>query len=96
MERDIIIDKESGKDLNRAGYTALKTAMLRSGDTLVIKSLDRLSRNKADIKNELKYFQENGIRLKVLDLPTTMTEYPEGQEWVMDMVFNILLRFYQR
>lgn len=90
-ERDIIIDKESGKDLNRAGYTALKTAMLRSGDTLVIKSLDRLSRNKADIKNELKYFQENGIRLKVLDLPTTMTEYPEGQEWVMDMVFNILV-----
>lgn len=90
-ERDIITDKESGKDLNRAGYTALKTAMLRSGDTLVIKSLDRLSRNKADIKNELKYFQENGIRLKVLDLPTTMTEYPEGQEWVMDMVFNILV-----
>ena len=90
-KRDIIIDKESGKDLNRAGYTALKTAMLRSGDTLVIKSLDRLSRNKADIKNELKYFQENGIRLKVLDLPTTMTEYPEGQEWVMDMVFNILV-----
>lgn len=90
-ERDIITDKESGKDLNRAGYTALKSAMLRSGDTLVIKSLDRLSRNKADIKNELKYFQENGIRLKVLDLPTTMTEYPKGQEWVMDMVFNILV-----
>ena len=69
-ERDIIVDKESGKSLNRQGYTALKTALLRRGDTLVVKSLDRLSRNKADIKNELEYFKANGIRLKVLDLPT--------------------------
>lgn len=90
-ERDIITDKESGKDLDRKGYTALKTALLRRGDTLVIKSLDRLSRNKADIKNELQYFKDNGIRLKVLDLPTTMMDCPAGQEWVWDMVNNILI-----
>lgn len=90
-DRDIIVDKASGKDMNRDGYTALKTAMLRRGDTLVIKSLDRLSRNKADIKNELTYFLHNGIRLKVLDIPTTMMDFPEGQEWVMDMVNNILI-----
>lgn len=90
-ERDIITDKESGKDLERKGYTALKTALLRRGDTLVIKSLDRLSRNKADIKNELQYFKDNGIRLKVLDLPTTMMDCPAGQEWVWDMVNNILI-----
>lgn len=90
-ERDIITDKDSGKDLDRAGYTALKRALLRRGDTLVVKSLDRLSRNKADIKNELQYFKDNGIRLKVLDLPTTLMEWPEGQEWVFDMVNNILI-----
>lgn len=90
-ERDIITDKESGKNLDRKGYQALKNAMLRRGDTLVIKSLDRLSRNKADIKNELQYFKDNGIRLKVLDLPTTLMDYPEGQEWVFDMVNNILI-----
>lgn len=90
-EREIITDKESGKDLNRSGYTALKMAMLRSGDTLVIKSLDRLSRNKADIKNELQYFKDQSIRLKVIDLPTTMMELPEGQAWVFDMVNNILI-----
>ena len=90
-ERDIITDKESGKDLNRSGYTALKTAMLRSGDTLVIKSLDRLSRNKSDIKNELQYFKDHGIRLKVIDLPTTMMELPEVQAWVFDMMNNILI-----
>lgn len=91
QERDIITDRESGRDLDRQGYTALKTALLRRGDTLVVKSLDRLSRNKADIKNELEYFKSIGIRLKVLDLPTTMIDYPAGQEWVFDMVNNILI-----
>ncbi|WP_407385494.1 recombinase family protein [Ruminococcus sp.] len=90
-ERDIITDKESGKDLDRAGYQALKNAILRSGDTLVVKSLDRLSRNKTDIHNELRYFKENGIRVKVIDLPTTMMDLPEGQEWVFEMVNNILI-----
>lgn len=90
-EREIITDKESGKNLNRQGYQALKNAMLRRGDTLVIKSLDRLSRNKSDIKNELQFFKDNGIRLKVIDLPTTMMELPAGQEWVFEMVNNILI-----
>lgn len=90
-ERDIITDKESGKDFNRAGYQALKNGMLRQGDTLVIKSLDRLSRNKHDIKTELEWFKDNNIRLKVIDLPTTMMDLPEGQEWVFEMVNNILI-----
>ena len=50
-----------------------------------------MSRNKADIKHELQYFKDNGIRLKVIDLPTTMMELPEGQEWVFEMVNNILI-----
>lgn len=90
-EREIICDKESGKNLNRSGYQALKTTMLRSGDTLIVKSLDRLSRNKTDIKNELQYFKDNNIRLKVIDLPTTMMDLPDGQEWVFEMVNNILI-----
>lgn len=90
-DRDIITDKESGKDLNRVGYQALKNGMLRQGDTLVIKSLDRLSRSKRDIKAELEWFKDNNIRLKVIDLPTTMMDLPEGQEWVFEMVNNILI-----
>ena len=90
-EREIICDKESGKNLDRSGYQALKTAMLRGGDTLIVKSLDRLSRNKSDIRNELQYFKDNNIRLKVIDLPTTMMDLPEGQEWVFEMVNNILI-----
>lgn len=91
QEREIITDKESGKNLERTGYQALKNAILRPGDTLVVKSLDRLSRNKRDIKNELQYFKDNRIRLKIIELPTTMMDLPEGQEWVFEMVNNILI-----
>ena len=90
-ERSIITDRESGKDLDRTGYQALKTTMLRAGDTLVVKSLDRLSRNKGDIKAELQCFKEHGIRVKIIDLPTTMTDFPVGQEWVLEMINNILI-----
>lgn len=89
---NILVDKASGKNLERESYQALKGVLgLRRGDILYICSLDRLSRNKSDIKKELEYFRENGIRLMVLDLPTTMIEVPEGQSWIMDMINNILI-----
>lgn len=88
----ILTDKASGKDLNRPAYQALKGALgLRTGDTLVICSLDRLSRNKENIREELTWFKEKGIRLKILDLPTSLVEVPEGQEWILDMINNILI-----
>ena len=91
-EENIVVDKASGKDLQRPGYQALKgTLGLRKGDTLVIKSLDRLSRNKAEMKQELKWFQDNGITLKIIDLPTTMLTLGDGQEWIRDMINNILI-----
>lgn len=73
-EQNILSDKSSGKDLERPAYQALKGALgLREGDTLIITSLDRLSRNKEDIKNELQWFQKKKVRLKILDLPTSRT-----------------------
>lgn len=88
---NIIIDKCSGKDTEREGYQYLKRQILRSGDTLVIKELDRLSRNKNDIKHELEYFKEAGVRVKILDIPTTLTDFPAEQMWVMDMINAILI-----
>lgn len=90
-ERDIIVDKISGKNLDRPGYQSLKIQLLRSGDTLVVKSLDRLSRSKSDIKQELEAFKKQGIRVKIIDLPTTMIDLPGDQDWVVDMVNNILI-----
>ena len=90
-EQSIIVDKASGKDTEREGYRYLKHQLLRSGDTLVIKELDRLSRNKADIKRELETFKEMGVRVKILDLPTTLTDFPPEQLWVQEMVTAILI-----
>ena len=88
---NIIIDKCSGKDTERDGYQYLKRQILRNGDTLVIKELDRLSRNKNDIKHELEYFKDKGVRVKILDIPTTLTDFPSEQMWVMDMINAILI-----
>ena len=59
VEKDqIIVDKQSGATLERPGYQALKSQLgLRAGDVLYICSLDRLSRNKNDLKNEIRCFR---------------------------------------
>lgn len=87
----IKIDKASGKDFNRPNYQLLRNEILRAGDVLVIKELDRLGRNKDEIKKELDHFRNNKIRVKILNIPTTLIDFPEGQEWVFDMVNNILI-----
>ena len=90
--RNIITEKKSGKNVaDRPEYLAMRDHMLRAGDTLMVCSLDRLGRNKSEIKRELEHFKENNIKVKVLDLPTTLTDFPEGQQWVGDMVNNILI-----
>jgi DNA invertase Pin-like site-specific DNA recombinase len=93
-QRNIFTEKASGKDFNRPVYNTLRGQILRRGDTLVIKSLDRLSRNKAELKDEIAALQRDGIRLKVIDIPTTMVDFPDEYRsgaWVMDMVTNILI-----
>ena len=90
-DRDIVTDKESGKTLDRDGYTFLKNRLLRDGDVLVVKSLDRLSRNKNHIKQELEYFKSRNIRVMVLDIQTTLIDPPEGQEWIIEMINTILI-----
>ena len=89
-ERNIIVDKESGKDFNRVGYQSLKENLLRSGDTLVVKELDRLGRNKAMIKKELEWLKTEGICVRILNVPTTLIDCGD-QDWVMDMISNVLI-----
>lgn len=86
----VFSDKQSGKDFGRDDYIEMKS-ILEKGDEVIVHSLDRLGRNKEGIKEELAWFKEHGVIVRILDVPTTMIEYPEGQEWVMDMVNNILI-----
>lgn len=89
-DEHIFIDKQSGKDFERAGYQELKMK-IREGDTILIKELDRLGRNKEMIKQELKELQEKGVRVKILNVPTTLMEIDGNQTWVLEMINNILI-----
>lgn len=86
---NIFSDKQSGKNLERKEYKRLNSVLL-PGDELIIKELDRLGRNKEDIKDEFKRLSSAGVILRVLELPTTLIDF-QGQEWVRDMVNNIIL-----
>ena len=88
---NIKVDKQSGKDFNRENYQLLRNEILRAGDTLVVKELDRLGRNKDLLKEELEYFKKKGVRVKILNIPTTLMDIPEGQDWVLDMINNIMI-----
>lgn len=91
-ERDIIEDKVSGKDFNRNGYLTLKNSLLRDGDTLIIKELDRLGRNMDMIKNEWQEIQSNGIDIVVLDTPILNTKNKSDLEkkLIANIVFELL------
>ena len=84
-------DKESGKDFNRDNYQLLRNEILREGDILVVKELDRLGRNKDMLKKELDYFKSKGVRVKILNIPTTLMDIDKGQEWIIDMINNIII-----
>lgn len=91
-ERDIFLDKASGKDFSRQQYQALKI-QLREGDILIIKSIDRLGRNYKQICQEWKEITtEIKAHIKVIDMPvldTTRTEGLVGQV-ISDIVLQLL------
>lgn len=89
-DESIYLDKKSGKDFNRSEYQKLKS-ILREGDTLIVKELDRLGRNKQMIKDELDWLKDNGVRVKILNIPTTLIDLPDENAWVIKMVNNILI-----
>lgn len=91
-DRFIIIDKISSKDFSRPGYQVLKNQLLRSGDTLVIKELDRLGRNYEQIKNEWNDLRQMGIDIVVLDMPiaSTVDKSDLEKQLIVSIVFELL------
>jgi DNA invertase Pin-like site-specific DNA recombinase len=89
LNENIYSDKESGKNFERTEYLKLK-AKLQPGDELIIKELDRLGRNKEEVKKELSWFKEHKITVRILNVPTTLMDF-NGQEWILDMINNVLI-----
>lgn len=85
----IFYDKQSGKNFDRAEYQKLKSVVSK-GDEVIIMELDRLGRDKDGIKSELQWFKENGVIVRILDVPTTLIDF-QGQDWIADMVNNVII-----
>ena len=91
-ERDIFVDKCSGKDFDRPQYQALKL-QLREGDVLVIKSIDRLGRNYKQICEEWREIvRDINANIKVVDIPILDTTRTDGLigEVISDIVLQLL------
>lgn len=92
-ERFIFVDKASGKDFNRSEYQVLIRA-LREGDTLIIKSIDRLGRNYNEITAQWRIItKEIKAFIKVIDLPlldTTVNDKDLTGTFIADIVLQIL------
>lgn len=96
FNKDIVLftDKQSGKDFERKEYEIMKR-VTGEGDTIVVKELDRLGRNKELIKQELEYYKNKGVRVIILDIPTTTTDLSNMDEGIakemLKMINNILI-----
>ena len=97
LER-IFTDQQTGKDFNRPRYQVLKEDVLRSGDELIITEVDRLGRNKSETLRELQYFRDHNIRVKILELPTTLMDISKLDntmaQMLMETVNNMLIELY--
>ncbi len=98
MLQRIYTDQQTGKDFNRPRYIVLKNDILRSGDTLIITEVDRLGRNKQSTLDELRYYQQNNIRVMILELPTTLQDFSKINnsmaKMLMETINNMLIELY--
>ena len=87
---NVFCDKISGRKKERPEYDRMKEKLER-GDEVYFTELDRVGREKHLIKEELEWFKNKGVVVRVLNIPTTLVEFPKGQEWVLEMVNNVLI-----
>ena len=88
----IFIEKASGKDFKRPEYQLLKL-MLRNGDVLYLKSLDRLGRNKQMILDEWQELNRvKKIDIVVLDMPLLNTMKYKDLEGIESLISDLILQ----
>ena len=89
-EERIFMDKQSGKDFTRKGYRRL-IRKLKNGDTLVIKSIDRLGRNYEEILEQWRIItKEKQAAIVVLDMPLLDTK--QSRDLTGTLIADIVLQ----
>ena len=102
---NIFSDKISGKTYDRPNYNAVKLVLdniakaysnVENAQTVefIVEELDRLGRTKKGIVEELKWFTEHNIVVRVLEIPTTLMDIESEKKWVRELVNKILIEVY--
>ncbi|MCI9431681.1 MAG: recombinase family protein [Oscillospiraceae bacterium] len=91
-EKNLFIDKQSGKDFNRPQYRRM-VKKLKPGDLLCIQSIDRLGRNYEEIQDQWRRLTKDlGVDISVIDMPLLDTR--NGKDlmgtFIADLVLQIL------
>lgn len=89
---NMVIEKQSGKDFQRPCYREL-VGRLRPGDVLVVKSIDRLGRDYAEVMEQWRVLtRERGVSIVVLDMPLLDTRCQRDLTGTLiaDIVLNLL------
>ena len=91
-ESYIFLEVASGKDFKRPEYQLLKR-MLREGDVLYIKSLDRLGRNKQMILDEWnELVKVKKVDIVILDMPLLDTTKYKDMNGLENLISDIILQ----
>lgn len=89
-EKNLFIDKQSGKDFERPQYRKM-VRKLKKDDLLYIKSVDRLGRNYSEILEQWRILnKEKGIDIVVLDMPLLDTR--RGKDLMGTFLSDIVLQ----
>ena len=92
ISTNIYIDRQSGKDFSRPGYTRL-LRKLKPGDMIVIKSIDRLGRNYEEILEQWRLLtKQKQVGITVLDMPLLNTRQDKDLTGIVisDIVLQLL------
>ena len=90
----IFVDKQSGKDFDRPAYTKMMKR-LTPGDTLVVKSLDRMGRNYDEMTRQLDIItKEKEAAIVVIDLPLLDTRNKYGDDLTAKLISNLVIQVF--
>ena len=91
-EKNVFVDRQSGRNFERPAYQALRRRLM-AGDVLVVKSIDRLGRNYAELLAEWRYLtKEKEVAIVVLDFPLLDTRQSRdlAGQLIADIVLELL------
>jgi len=87
---EMFTDQKTGKNFDRPDYNTLKRMAKHRNDIIIISELDRLGRNKESTLKELRYFQELGVRVMILEIPTTLVDYSTLDDTMSNMIMETI------